>query len=124
MNLTKFYIDLHAMFFRLSAEVNSILSPCIFIGVFSITTFSLTNVFQLSLVSVKQQEATCSYVAFVFFIQHYSLTNCFSEILQNHFTITSSRPNSSTLFLERKFHQNRIVILPVLLYECETLTQT
>jgi len=56
LKLTEFCIDLYTIFFRLSAEVNRIVSPCTCITVLAVAVFLLLTVFQVSLVSAKQQE--------------------------------------------------------------------
>lgn len=47
MDQTTVYISIC---FRLSDEMNTFLSPCIFLGAICITAFMITSVFQLSLV--------------------------------------------------------------------------
>lgn len=48
MGQTTVYISIC---FRLSDEINTFLSPCIFLGALCVTGFMITSVFQLSLVS-------------------------------------------------------------------------
>ena len=47
---------MHTIYFRLAAEVNRITSPHAFVNTLAIAVFLVLMVFQLSLVSVKQQK--------------------------------------------------------------------
>jgi len=56
LQFIKFCVGMHTIFFRLSAEVNRIASPHAFAIALGIAVFTVLKVFQLSLVSVKQQK--------------------------------------------------------------------
>jgi len=56
LQFIKICVGMNTIFFRLSAEVNRIASPHAFVTTLAIAVFTVLDVFQLSLVSVKQQK--------------------------------------------------------------------